>query len=152
MTFLYFPSGYLTIGIDDIYGQYHKYMEVKLDNKCILAIVMNKIYQETIQQCHNDKVEGFVREMPPTQFGHMTYIKTKYNNVKIQMQCKNIRAKLKTMNHAMWHDEHEHVMMMQCNGSQQQTSRTSSIQRFRILGCYNLYGYSRNITIIHGYI
>ena len=48
MTFLYFPSGYLTIEIDDIYGQYHKYMEVKLDNKCILAIVMNKIYQEIL--------------------------------------------------------------------------------------------------------
>ena len=30
------------------------------------------------------------------------------------MQDKNIRAKTKTMNHAMWHDEHEHVILMQC--------------------------------------
>ena len=66
--------------------------------------------------CHFGQDRMDTREMPPTLFGHLTFIKKQIHNIKNQCAMQEHTSQKENMNHAMWHDEHEHVMMMQCNG------------------------------------
>ena len=44
----------------------------------------------------------------------MTYIKNQIQQYQDPNARQEYKSQKETMNHAMWHDEHEHVILMQC--------------------------------------